>query len=152
MNRSNGGKFLSYPQYCIAKMDTLYRMGRMEERAELAKNYEVFCRENYYMRHLQSLQRLMMDPERKEIFRNNTLTCSIIDEVCEAERVRYVEREAKARKKEIQFFTLFQNLLGKSEGNLSERLDTVLSAFKRNYNLDGILLIYLKEMLSGLHS
>ena len=143
MNRSNGGKFLSYPQYCIAKMNTLYKMGRMKEREELSVHYEKFCRENYYTRHLQSLQRLIMDPERVEVFRNNTLTCSIIDEVCEAERVRYVEREAKARKKEIQFFTLFQNLLGKNEGNLNTRLDTVLSAFKRNYNLDGMLLIYM---------
>ena len=142
MNRSNGGKFLSYPQYSIAKMNTLYKMGRMEEREELASQYEKFCRENYYMRHLQSLQRLMMDPERKEIFTNNTLNCPIIDEVCEAERVRYIEREAKARKKEIQFFTLFQNLLGKNGGSLNSKLDTVLSAFKRNYNLDGMLLIY----------
>lgn len=144
MYRSNGNKFFAYPQYCIAKMDTLYRMGRMEERKELAKEYEEFCKENFYMRHLNSLQRVMMDPERKEVLRNKTLNCPMIDEVCVAERIRFVEREAKARKKDIQFFTLFQNLLGKSEGTLNNKLDTVLSSFTSNYNLDGILLIYLK--------
>lgn len=40
-------------------------------------------------------------------------------------------------------FTLFQNLLGSGEGNTNAKLDTVLSAFTSNYNLDGILLIYL---------
>lgn len=143
MERSKGTYFFSYPQYCSAKMYTLYKMGRMEERQELAAKYEKFCQENYYMRHLQSLHRLMMEPERTEIIRNNTLTCPIIEEVCEAERIRYIEREAKARKKEIQFFTLFQNLLGSEGGNTNMKLDAVLSSFTSNYNLDGILLIYL---------
>ncbi len=143
MERSKGSYFLSFPQYCTAKMYTLYKMGRMEERQQLADRYEQFCKDNYYMRHLQALQRIMMDPENTKSVRSNTLTCPIMEQVCEAERIRYVEREAKARKKEIQFFTLFQNLLGSGEGNTNAKLDTVLSAFTSNYNLDGILLIYL---------
>lgn len=143
MERSKGSYFLSYPQYCTAKMYTLYKLGRMEERQELADKYEKFCKDNYYMRHLQSLQRMLMEPEKTQMVHSNTLTCPIMEQVCEAERIRYVEREAKARKKEIQFFTLFQNLLGNSEGNTNSKLDNVLSAFTSNYNLDGILLIYL---------
>ena len=143
MERSKGNYFLSYPQYCTAKMYTLYKLGRMEERQELAEKYQKFCQENFYMRHLQSLQRILIDPENRTNMSNSTLTCPIMEQVCEAERIRYVEREAKARKKEIQFFTLFQNLLGRTDGNMAERLDNLLSAFTSNYNLDGILLIYL---------
>lgn len=143
MERSKGSYFLSYPQYCIAKMYTLYKMGRMDERQELANKYEQFCKDNYYMKHLQSLQRILMNPEMTQEVHGNTLSCPIMEQVCEAERIRFVEREAKARKKEIQFFTLFQNLLGASEGNTNAKLDNVLSAFTSNYNLDGILLIYL---------
>ena len=143
MERSRGTYFITFPQYCVAKLYTLYKMGRMEERKELADRYQKYCEENFYMRHLQSLRRIMMDPENKNTVRNNTLTCPIIEEVCEAERIRYVEREAKARKKEIQFFTLFQNMLGRKTGNKSEMLGNVLSAFTNNYNLDGILLIYI---------
>lgn len=143
MERSRGTYFITFPQYCVAKLYTLYKMGRMEERKELADRYQKYCEENFYMRHLQSLRRIMMDPENKNTVRNNTLTCPIIEEVCEAERIRYVEREAKARKKEIQFFTLFQNMLGRKTGNKSEMLGNVLSAFTNNYNLDGMLLIYI---------
>ena len=143
MYRSKGTFFFTYPQYCIAKMDVLYKLGRLEERQKLADEYMKFCRENYYMRHMQSLQRILINPERTDIVRNNTLTCPIIDEVCEAERIRYMEREVQARKKEIQFLTLFQNLLSSKDGTTHERLDRVLSAFTSNYNLDGILLIYL---------
>lgn len=143
MERSRGTYFITFPQYCIAKLDTLYKLGRMEERKELADRYQKYCEENFYMRHLQSLRRIMMDPENKNTYRSNTLTCPIMEEVCEAERIRYVEREAKARKKEIQFFTLFQNMLGRKSGNASEMLGNALSAFTNNYNLDGILLIYL---------
>lgn len=143
MERSRGTYFITFPQYCVAKLYTLYKLGRMEERKELADRYQKYCEENYYMRHLQSLRRIMMDPENKTTYISNTLTCPIMEEVCEAERIRYVEREAKARKKEIQFFTLFQNMLGRNSSNANEMLSNALSAFTNNYNLDGILLIYL---------
>lgn len=143
MERSRGTYFITFPQYCVAKQYTLYKLGRMEERQELLERYEKYCQENHYLRHLQGLRRIMLDPEKVVGLRNNTLTCPIMEEVCEAERIRYVEREAKARKKEILFFTLFQNLLGRYDGNTREKLSNALSAFTNNYNLDGIILIYL---------
>lgn len=144
MERSKGTYFLTFPQYCVAKMHTLYKLGRMEERRELADRYQKYCEENHYIRHLQSLHRIMMDPENKKVIKNNTLTCPIMDEVCEAERIRFVEREVKLRKQEIQFFTLFQNILSRKSGNSGEMLSNALSAFTNNYNLDGIILIYIK--------
>ena len=143
MERSKGTYFITFPQYCVAKLYTLYKLGRMEERKELADRYQKYCEENHYLKHLQSLHHIMMDPEKKNNIRSNMLTCPIMEEVCEAERIRYVEREAKARKKEIQFFTLFQNMLGRSSCNMSEMLNHTLSAFTNNYNLDGILYIYM---------
>lgn len=143
MERSKGSYFLTYAQFCSAKLYTLYKLGRMEERQKLADQYEQFCKDNFYMRHLQSLQRMMVDPENRRVPQSNTLTCPIMAEVCEAERIRALEREAKARKKEIRFFTLFQNLLGGNGRNTNARLENAMSAFTSNYNLDGILLIYL---------
>lgn len=143
MYRSKGFIFFSYPHYCTAKMYTLYKMGRMEERQQLAKEYQQYCQENFYMRHLRFLKRIMMEPEYQLTVSNVSLTCPIVDEVCEAERIRYIEREIETRKKEISFFTLFQNQLGRTDGSVEERLDSLLSAFISNYNLDGVLLIYL---------
>ncbi len=144
VRRSPGNYFFSYPHFYTTKMYSLYKLGRMEERKALAEEYETFCKDNYYMKHLHSLQKILDNPEYRETKRTNLLTCPIMEAVCEAERVRYVEREAKARVKEIQFFTLFQNLLSTDDGNKSSKLDNVLSAFSSNYNLDGILLIYLQ--------
>ncbi len=143
MERSKGTYFITFPQYCMAKLYTLHKMGKQEERQELAERYQKYCQDNYYVKHLQALHRIMMDPEQVTGHNSNTLICPIMEKVCEAERIHYVEREAKARKKEIQFFTLFQNLLSVNSGRSKEKLENALSAFKNNYNLDGILLIYL---------
>lgn len=143
MERSRGSYFITFPQYCMAKLYTLHKLGKTEERKVLADKYQRYCEENHYTKHLQSLRHIMMEPERKNVYRSNTLTCPIIDKVSEAERIRYVEREAKARKKEIQFFTLFQNMLGRSASNVNEMINNVLSAFTNNYNLDGMLMIYM---------
>ena len=143
MNRSKGNYFFSYPQFCMAKQYTLYKLGLEEDRVQLLNEYKEFCQKKGYMRHLQSADRLLEDACGNNASVPNSLTCPIMDEVCEAERMRSIERDARARRKEIQFFSLFQNLLDKREENISERMSNVLSALASNYNLDGILTIHI---------
>ncbi len=142
MNRSQGNYFFAYPQYCMAKQFTLHKLGREEERVQLLEEYKKFCNKNGYLRHLESVNRMLENCE-DSVPVKNTLTCPIMNDVCEAERMRSVERNAHARRKEIQFFSLFQNLLDKREENINERMSNVLSALASNYNLDGIMTIHI---------
>ena len=143
LNRSQGNYFFAYPQFCMAKQYTLYMLGREQERVQLLSEYKSYCNKNGLLHHLQGAIKLLKDPLGFVDEHKNTLKCPIIEEVCEAERVRYLEREAKVRQKEIQFFTMFQNMLDKRENNISDKMDSVLSALASNYNLDGILTIHL---------
>lgn len=143
MNRSQGNYFFAYPQFCMAKQYTLQQLGLEEERLQLLEDYKKFCKKNGYLRHLQAVNRLIAGPDEDDNIDHDTLNCPIINEVCEAERLRCIEREARSRRKETQFFSLFQNLLDKREENISERMSNVLSALASNYNLDGIVTIYI---------
>lgn len=143
MNRSQGNYFFSYPQFCMAKQYTLYKLGLEADRIQLLNEYKEYCQKKGYMRHLQSVNRMLEDACGNSVSVPNSLICPIMDEVCEAERMRSIERDAHARRKEIQFFSLFQNLLDKREENISERMSNVLSALASNYNLDGILTIHI---------
>lgn len=142
MKHSKGSYFFSYPQFCVAKMYTLHKLGRNEERQVLLEQYQKFCKENYYTKHLQALDRIIQEPDRMFVTGQEILNCPIMGEVCEAERIRCVEREAKSKKKEIQFFSLFQSLLGRTTKGLESGLSSTFSAFTSNYNLDGILVLY----------
>ena len=144
MKRSQGNYFFAYPQYCMAKQYTLYMLGREEERIKLLNDYKKFCNKNGYIKHLQIAIKLIDDPLGFTEHRANNLRCPIMAEVCEAERIRSLEKEAKIRHKEIQFFTLFQNMLDKRESNISDKMTSLLSALASNYNLDGILTIHLE--------
>ena len=127
MNRSRGNYFFAYPHFCMAKQETLHNLGREEERMELLLKYRKFCKENYYLRHLQSVNRFL-DGEENVTPEPCILSCPTMDKVCEAERMRSVERDAKARRKEIQFFSLFQNLLDKNEDDINQKMNDILSA------------------------
>ena len=142
MNRSLGNYFFAYPHFCMAKQDTLHNLGREEERMELLLKYRKFCKENYYLRHLQAVNKLM-DGEEDISSEPCILSCPTMEKICEAERMRSVERDAKTRRKEIQFFSLFQNLLDKREEGIGDKMNDVLSAIASNYNLDGILTIHI---------
>lgn len=143
MNRSHGNYFFSYPQFCMAKQYTLYMLGREEERVQFLSEYKNYCNKNGMLQHLQVAIKLLKDPLGFADEHKNTLKCPIMDEVCEAERIRYLERESKVRYKEIQFFTMFQNMLDKRENNISDKMRGALSALASNYNLDGILTIHI---------
>lgn len=144
MNRSLGNYFFAYPHFCMAKQETLHNLGREEERMELLLKYRKFCKENYYLRHLQAVNKLM-DGEEDISSEPCILSCPTMEKVCEAERMRSVERDAKTRRKEIQFFSLFQNLLDKREEGIGDKMNDILSAIASNYNLDGILTIHILD-------
>lgn len=143
MNRSYGNYFFAYPQFCIAKQYTLYLLGRMDERKELLDSYKRFCEKNGYSRHLEMIEKFNAGNYICKSCEAPVINCAIMDEVCEEEKRRYIEREALARRKEIQFFALFQNLLDRKEDNIDERMKKVLSSLASNYNLDGIMSIHL---------
>lgn len=143
MNRSQGNYFFAYPQFCMAKQYTLQKLGRDTERTELLMEYKKFCNKNAYLKHLQVAKKLLENTYDYDSPRQDTLKCPIMNEVCEAERRRSIERDAGARRKEIQFFSLFQNLLDRREDNLAEKMNNVLSALASNYNLDGIITIHI---------
>ena len=141
MYRSMGNYFMSFPQYCMAKEKALKALGREEERLKLIEKYLLFCDEKNYKFHLSMANDLLNGNEISDSLYKDKLVCPIIEDVCDAEKVRSIEREAISRRKEIQFFSLFQNLLDKHEDNLSEKMRNVLSAFASNYNLDGMVVI-----------
>ena len=145
MNRSYGNYFFAYPQYCMARQHTLYLMGRMEERDKLIAEYKAFCEKNKYERHLELIDRLQAGEHECGCYEDSTLKCVIMNEVCEAEKQRYIEREARSRRKEIQFFALFQNLLDRKDDSIADRMNNVLSALASNYNLDGIMSIHISD-------
>lgn len=143
MERSQGNYFFSYPQFCMAKQYTLYMLGREAERISLLNDYKKFCNKNGQLKHLQMAANLLADPLSFTVNSGDTLRCPIMNEVCEAERIRSLEKESKIRYKEIQFFTLFQNMLDKKESNINDKMTSLLSALASNYNLDGILTIHI---------
>ena len=141
MNRSMGNYFMSFPQYCTAKAMTLKELGREDERLKVIEKYMLFCDDKNYKYHLSLANDLLNDTSLNENLYKDKLICPIIEEVCAAEKVRSIEREGVSRRKEIQFFSLFQNILDKNENNLDEKMRNVLTAFASNYNLDGIVVI-----------
>ena len=151
MNRSMGNYFLAYPQYCLAKQATLKALGREEERVELLQKYKKFCQDKNYKYHYGVAEELLAGTYTGEGIYKDKLFCSIIDEVCEAEKIRSIEREANSRRKEIQFFSLFQNLLDKKEENIADKMKNVLAAFASNYNLDGIVTIHFSDKGSAIY-
>lgn len=145
MYRSMGNIFMSFPQYCIAKQRTLKKLGKEEERMALLQKYKEFCIEKNYKQRLKKVDALIADTEYSNEAISNKLVCPIIEEVCEAERIRCLEREAHSRRKEIQFFSLFQNLLDKREDDINDKMRNILLAFASNYNLDGIITIHINN-------
>lgn len=145
MERSQGNYFFAYPQFCIAKQYTLEKLGKLSERMELLQAYKKFCNKNAYLKHLQVAKKLIDGTYEENNTIKDTLKCPIMNEVCEAERRRCIERDAGARRKEIQFFSLFQNLLDRHEDNLSDKMNSVLSALASNYNLDGVVTIHIAD-------
>lgn len=141
MNRSMGNYFMAFPQYVKAKQETLKALGREDERNELLQRYKRYCEDKNLKYHLGLANDMIYGTDIGESIYKDKLICPIIKEVCATEKVRSIEREAASRRKEIQFFSLFQNLLDKREDNLADKMKNVLSAFASNYNLDGIVIV-----------
>ena len=145
MNRSYGNYFFAYPQFCIAKQYTLYLLDKMDERKELLDSYKSFCEKSGFGRHLELIDKFSKGEYICKTYEAPVIHCPIMEEVCEEEKRRYIEREALARRKEIQFFAIFQNLLDRKEDSIEERMNNVLSSLASNYNLDGIMSIHLSD-------
>lgn len=141
MMRSTGSKFFNYMFFAVDKAEFLKELGRENEAVRLltdAKTY--FSNRGNFLR-VKMFEDLLTTGEWNCPPMKMPLTDITIETLMEFIKHECVVNNAKARRKNIRFFGTFQELMNNSYNNEDNLIDTLVTNFKNNFNLDNMLVI-----------
>ena len=142
----NGSAFFNYPQYMVAYAEVYKLMGDVDRCNEiLLEGREKFNVMGNLMRVKQIddlLENNEVTSDKYEMTLEDTVS---IEQIIEQTHMESVEMEAQAKKKDIQFFTTFQELINHPSNSIDTFIVNMVSTFKNNFNLDNVLFINCEE-------
>lgn len=141
VERSKGFQFFSYVQYHTARANLYYKMGKRElaeKELELALEYARVHKNVQKVIQLQNVLEGQSSMVSRYDLRLQKLT---MEEITQIIKQAGVLRDYQDLKKQMQFLTIWQKIIGIDGKERDTLVDNALSVFSINSNLDGIIFI-----------
>ena len=150
MRRSTGSKFINYMLFASDKAEFLREMGNNEEAVTLLKEArEYFSDKGNFLR-VKMFDDLIMTGKWNYPSMHMPLTEVSINDIMVFIRYECIENDAKERRNHIRFFGAFQELINNSYINAESQIDTLVTNFKNNFNLDNMIIIMCEDEVTNI--
>lgn len=141
MKRSSGSMFFNYVHFAVDKAKLLQKLGRKEEAIEIWKEArEYFSQKGNFLR-VRMFEDLIANGKWEQPPMPMLMTSITIDMLMDYVKTESIKWEAKSMRQRIRFFSTFQELVTHQYDSEQNAIDTLITNFKNNFNLDNILFI-----------
>lgn len=141
MSRGIGSKFFTYVHFAVDKSKLLAKIGRIEESRNLLNEARLYFNSKGNFLRVKMFDDLIGTGRWEYPPMQMMLTDISIDEIMNFIRTESIEHEAKAKRQQIRFFGTFQELVNHSYESVEKEIDTLITNFKNNFNLDNMLFV-----------
>ena len=141
MRKSIGSKFFNFMCFAVDKSKLLRELGREKEARDLLKEARsYFNSKGNFLRvkmfdDLTNMGRWEHPPVKMSMTDTDT------DEIMNFVKLESIQKEAELSKSNIRFFGTFQELINHRYHNVESMIDTLVTNFKNNFNLDYMLFV-----------
>lgn len=141
MKRSGGSMFFNYVHFAVDKSSLLRKIGRNEEAVALLREARGYFNLKGNFLNVRRFDELISTGKWEYPPMIMEMAGNTIDEIMDIIRFESVDKEAKARRYQLQFFGIFQELVNHQYPSVENEIDTLIMNFKSNFNLDNFLFI-----------
>lgn len=141
LKMSTGSKFMNLIFYSLDKARTLRMLGREEEAVALLKEALEFYEKRGNPVRIKMLQAEIDNTQCEYVPQKMEMSNMDVGQIIEFVRLKEVENELKATKKQLEFFGTFQELVNGEYMSLEHMISTLVANFKMNFKLDNVLFI-----------
>lgn len=141
MTRGVGNRFFSYIHFAVDKSMLLNTLGRNEESRQLLTEARTYFNSTGNFVRVKMLDDLICTGKIEYPAINMPVTEVNLDDIMTFVRMESIEHEAESRSRQIKFFGTFQELLNHSYTSVDNEINTLITNFKNNFNLDNLMFI-----------
>lgn len=142
IERFSGSAFFNYPQYVMEYAKLLKIIGNEEGYKAILEEGIEKCTSMGNVLRVRQLEDMLAGREMIRFPQDMQLRTEItIEDLMEHTRRESLAIEAAGKKKDIKFFTTFQELVNHSVEDIDDYTASLLTSFKNNFNIDNVLYI-----------
>lgn len=145
MRRNTGSKFINYMLFASDKAEFLKEQGMIDEADELLKEAKDYFDDKGNFLRVKMFSDLITTGQWNYPSVQMPLTDISINEIMAFIRHECIENDAKERRNNIRFFGTFQELINNSYANAESQIETLVTNFKNNFNLDSMIIIMCED-------
>ncbi len=149
VERFSGSAFFNYPQFVMEYANLMKLMNNEEAYKEILTEGIKKCNDMGNVLRVRQLEDMLAGREMIRFPQDMQLRNDInIEELMELTRLESLAIEAAGKKKDIKFFTTFQELVNHSSDNISDYTASLITSFKNNFNIDNVVYISCEGSIS----
>jgi len=142
IERFNGSAFFNYPQYVMEYAALLRLMNNEESYREVLEEGIKKCNDMGNVLRVRQLEDMLAGREMIRFPQDMQLRTNItIEDIIELTKHENLVVEAAGKKKDIKFFTTFQELVNHRVEDINDYISSLLVSFKNNFNIDNVIYI-----------
>lgn len=142
VERFSGSAFFNYPQYVMEYAELMKLMGNEEGYKAILEEGIEKCTNMGNVLRVRQLEDMLAGREMIRFPQDMQLRTDItIDDLMELTRQESIAIEAAGKKKDIKFFTNFQELVNHSVEDIGDYTASLITSFKNNFNIDNVIYI-----------
>ena len=141
MSRGIGNKFFSYVHFAVDKSRLLCTLGRYEESRNLLTEARAYFNSKGNFLRVKMFDDLICTDKWEYPSVILSMTEVSIDNIMKLVRTESIEHEAQVRSAQIKFFGTFQELVNHTYTSVENEINTLITNFKNNFNLDNMLFV-----------
>ena len=149
VERFGGSAFFNYPQLIMEYANLMKIMGNEEGYKNILTEGIERCTKMGTVLRVRQLEDMLAGREMIRFPQEMAINSGIsIDELMELTRQESVAVEAAGKKKDIKFFTNFQELVNHPAENIHDYTASLIVSFKNNFNIDNVMYISCEDEIS----
>lgn len=145
MRRSTGSKFINYMLFASDKSEFLKEADMPVEADALLKEAKKYFEEKGNFLRVKMFDDLLTIGQWNYTYTQMPLTEVSFNDIMSFIKNERIENDAKERRNHIRFFGTFQELISNSYANAESQIDTLVTNFKNNFNLDNMIIIMCED-------
>lgn len=141
VERSVGGAFFNYVQFCIEKARCHKELGEEEKSKALLKKALEFCEEKQYTRQKETVLYAMKHMEYHLDRMELSVKSLALDQLIETAHIFGLKKELDETKEDMGFLTIWQKMVSSQTKDVNRLIENSISNFKNSFYVDHMLFL-----------
>lgn len=141
VERSTGGAFFNYVQFCVEKAKCHKALGEEKKAMALLQQALEYCEEKQYNKQKETVLHAMRYMEYHIEGVNLPVISISLDEIIESSQIFAMKKELDETKENMGFLTIWQKMVNSQNKDINSLIESSILNFKNNFYVDHMLFL-----------